>query len=353
MPLILAALLAIAPQAPPRVTDIQARIQKTPFVVSLELVDWHEDAEAGKQLGDKMLFAGTMAPPGAVLSVHVEPNVPLTSPTKWRERLAPPGKPFDVQSTPCIDASAELAPGMLQSDYHAYFATRTHVLDVHVSRVTDQKDGFPRIEFERIVKSLRIRLLRRGWAEHYPEVIGAPMTLAAVLGVDQKAWQDRYLVKHAGEWPAHFANAEYLHYLGAPIDQQLAAYDQAAALIAKVPVPDAKTRFALAMLLEGRSLALHDAKRHADAIAPLEQACAILQELRHPERGGPAYNLACEHALCHHEAAALDALRRAIEADPRYRDSAAKDADFATLEDKPEFKRLLGPPVGKVPSKQD
>lgn len=348
---LLVALLAVAPQTPPTVTEIQARIAKTQFVVSLDLSDWREDREQGKALGDKLLFAGTIAPPGSVLSVLVEPNAPPVAPTKWRERLAPAGTHFDVQFTPCVDASVELAPGMLQSDYHAFFATREHALHVHVSRLVDDKEGFPRTEFERIVKSLRVRLLRRGWAEDYPDAIARPMTMAAVLGVDQKAWQEKYLGKHAEEWPAHFANAEYLHHLAAPIEQRLAAYDRALTLMGKVDQPDEKTRFAIAMLLEGKSLALYGAKRYSDSIAPLEQSCAILKNLAHRERGGPAYNLARAHALGKHEAAAIDALRRAIDADAHYRDRAAEDADFASLEDKPAFRKLLAKPAGKEPSK--
>lgn len=351
---IFAALLAVAPQTPPTVTEIQARIPKTRTVVSLDLCDWREDREQGQALGDKLLFAGTMAPRGSVLSVIVEPNVPPVAPTKWRERLAPAGTHFNVQFTPCVDASAEIAPGMLQSDYHAFFATREHVLHVHASRLTDgtdDKEAFPRSEFERIVKSLRVRLLRRGWAEDYPDAIGVPMTMAAVLGVDQKAWQEKYLTKHAEDWPAHFANAEYLLHLGAPLEQQLAAYDKAIALMGKIDKPDGKTRFAIAMLHEGKSLALYGAKRHADSIAPLEQCCAILKELAHRERGGPAYHLARAHALCKREAPALDALRRAIEADAQFRDRAAEDADFASLADKPAFRKLLATPARKDPPK--
>jgi tetratricopeptide (TPR) repeat protein len=242
---------------------------------------------------------------------------------------------------------------MRQSDYHAYFATRTHVLDVHVSRMTDGQESFPREEFERIVRSVRVLLLRRGWKEDYPNEVAVPMTLASILGVDQKQWTESYFVKHAEEWPTNFANAEFLHYLKAPLERQLAAYDKALALIAKLEKPDAKVRFAAAMLHEGRGLALYDAKRYDDSIAPQAEGYKILSEIGRKERGALAYNLACSHALAKHREPALEFLKKAVEVDPRFRESAAKDADFATLAGDAEFKKLIAPPAPAPPLKKD
>lgn len=340
----LAMILALSCQSPQSVTDIQARIPKTFCVVSVALADWHEDHPQGHPLGDKLLMSGTMAPDGAMLTLIVEPNVPPVSPQTWRQRLAPKGQPFEVGATPCADTTSEPLPGMKMSDYHAFFATRTHSLDLHVSG-TPGAAPFPRAEFERIVKSLRVLLLRRGWTEDYPEAIAAPMTVAAVLGVDQKEWRDGYLGQHAGDWAAHFANAEHLHALKAPLDQQLAAYDKALGLLTKVAAPDPKTKFALAMLHEGKSLALYDARRFADTIGPLEQACSILQELKHAERGGPAYNLACSHALCKHEGPAIAALTKAIDAAPHYREAAKTDSDFAAIARSAAFQKLVAAPA--------
>ncbi|HTF88186.1 MAG TPA: tetratricopeptide repeat protein [Planctomycetota bacterium] len=349
---LLLALVPQSPQSPQMVTDIQARIPKTFFVVSLALTDWKEQAGDPMGLGDKLVFAGTLAPAGSILTVIAELNEPQVSPKTWRERLAPPGKLFDVEFTPCVDSTSELAPGMVQSDYHAYFATRTHALDLHISRLGDKQEGFPREEFERIVKSLRILLLRRGWAEDYPESIQVPMTMASILGVDQKQWKESYLPKHAEEWPAHFASAEFLHNLESPFEEQLAAYDKALALIAKVEQPDKKTRYATAILHEGRSFAFYDAKKFEDSIPPLQQSLAILTELGSKDRAGIAYNLACSQALTRHRDEALAALKQAIEVDPRYRQKAADDSDFASLAEDAEFKKLIAQPAPKTPPKK-
>lgn len=49
------------------------------------------------------------------------------------------------------------------------------------------------------------------------------------------------------------------------------------------------------------------------------------------------YNLACLEALTRNREAAIEHLRRAIELDPQVKDYAAKDEDFDSLRDDPEF----------------
>jgi hypothetical protein len=49
------------------------------------------------------------------------------------------------------------------------------------------------------------------------------------------------------------------------------------------------------------------------------------------------FDLACNEALNGERDAALDHLREAVEADPKYRDYAAKDADFDSVRDDPRF----------------
>lgn len=344
-----ALLLSIAAVAPQSVTEIQSRVPGTREVLSLDLAEWTEDREIAapmrEMLGDKLLMVGSVGPGGATLSVVVESNEPLASPKAWRERLAPPGEVFELRSASCVDSSSEVLPGMQQSDFHGYFATRTHVYDVHVSKLHETDDEpFPRKEFERIVDSLRLRLLRRGWAEDYPREIAAPMTLASVLGVESEAWTRKYLPEHSGEWAAHFANAEHLRPTKATTKQKLAAYDKALELLAKVEEPGVKERFATAILYEGKNLVHYEAKDYKASIAPMEKGLAIVTELGRPERAGFAYNLACSNALLKRRRPAVDALAIAIEVDPRYRGSAARDSDFAALRDYRPFQKLLEEP---------
>jgi quercetin dioxygenase-like cupin family protein len=64
----------------------------------------------------------------------------------------------------------------------------------------------------------------------------------------------------------------------------------------------------------------------------------------HPESGSLYYNLACLEALQGDRAAALGALRRAVELRPEAADWARDDEDLASLRDDPEFRALAALP---------
>ncbi len=343
--MLLALLSALALQLPAAHTQIQTRVPKTNWVVVLLLNGWKESGEQDplrKGLGEKLVFSGTMDPPGTILTMIAEPNARSISPDAWRKHFAVPGTEFEVQLSACVDASVKLenAPGF--SDYHAYTCAAGYCFDLHVSRISpDGQEGLPRAEFERIVQTMRILLLRRGWAEYYPDELGYQMTLAALSGPGRQGWKVNYLPKHAGEWTANFVEAEFLHNDRAPLEQQIACYEQALEQLGKLEKPGPKERFGWAMACDGLSLALYDGKRFADSIAPLQKACALLTELDRRERAPLFYNLACAQALTKHDKEALAALQKAIEVEPRFRDNAAKDEDFAALRASPEFQKLV------------
>jgi hypothetical protein len=77
--------------------------------------------------------------------------------------------------------------------------------------------------------------------------------------------------------------------------------------------------------------AAEPAYRAGDYDRAIEIASAGLAD--HPENGGLHYNLACFNALAGHRQAAIDHLRRAIDADPRTRGWAASDEDLASVRD--------------------
>ncbi len=78
------------------------------------------------------------------------------------------------------------------------------------------------------------------------------------------------------------------------------------------------------------------------------EARAILDEglQTHPESANLHYHVACLEALQGGRGAALDALRRAAELEPRIREWAREDEDFASLHDCPEFRALIDPGQG-------
>jgi tetratricopeptide (TPR) repeat protein len=61
----------------------------------------------------------------------------------------------------------------------------------------------------------------------------------------------------------------------------------------------------------------------------------------HPESPSLLYELACLEASQGHRDAALAALGKAIEREPKLREAAAGDEDFAALRDDPEFRGLV------------
>jgi quercetin dioxygenase-like cupin family protein len=74
-----------------------------------------------------------------------------------------------------------------------------------------------------------------------------------------------------------------------------------------------------------------------------ERARAILEEglSLHPRAGSLHYNLACLEAREGNRAAALTALRRAVELQPEAAEWARSDEDLASLRSEPDFRELL------------
>jgi tetratricopeptide (TPR) repeat protein len=76
----------------------------------------------------------------------------------------------------------------------------------------------------------------------------------------------------------------------------------------------------------------YQAKEYERAVEVMTQA---LQE--HPDNSNVLYNLACVESLAGQRDAALGHLARAIELDPRMKDWAQSDADFAPIRQDPGF----------------
>jgi len=350
--MLLALLAALPLQVPIAVQEIQSHVGRTPWVVSVGLADWKEAPDGNplaKELGDKLVLNGTCAPEGTTLTLIAEPNPQMISPAAWRKRFAIPGTEFDIQLSACVDASIKEPKdpkGPTLSDYHAFTCAAAWCFDLHVSRVSaDGKEALSRDAFERIVRSTRYLLLRRGWQEHYPEQVGYQMTLAALAGPGRSGWKEKILPQHEEDWIAHFVEAEFLRLEKAPVQAQIAQYQRSLDLATKLEKPGPKELFATAIVCDGLSLALHDAGKYAESIAPLEQGYKLLAGMNRRERGALAYNLACSQALLKKDKEALAALSNAISADAHFRDAAAQDLDLAALRDLPEFQKLVGKPA--------
>jgi tetratricopeptide (TPR) repeat protein len=85
---------------------------------------------------------------------------------------------------------------------------------------------------------------------------------------------------------------------------------------------------------------LAQAGRFDEAIALMERDAEA-----HPDHPGLMYNLACYEALAERVDDALEHLAGAIELDPRFRDFATTDSDFASIRDDPRFTEALSRPA--------
>jgi tetratricopeptide (TPR) repeat protein len=84
-----------------------------------------------------------------------------------------------------------------------------------------------------------------------------------------------------------------------------------------------------------KALKLYRQERYAEAAESLRDA---VRRIDHP---GLHYNLACFAALSGSPDEAFEHLRRAVEADPRFRDQARAEGDFAAVRDDPRFEEAL------------
>lgn len=334
-------------QTPPAVQEIQARVPHSRWTVLVGLAGWKDVPEQDplrKALGEKLVLAGGAAPAGCVVTLVAEPNPQKISPVAWRKRFGIPGTEFDCSLAACVDASQRASGGPAISDYHAFTCAAEWCFDLHVSRVATGKDDaepLPRAEFERIVRSQRFLLLRRGWAEDYPAEFEKQMTLAALAGPGRAPWKENVLAKHPDDWAVHFVEAELLHEEHAAFEAQFAEYSRTLELLEKLEKPGPREIYATAIACDGCALALHDAGKHAESIAPLEKACSLLTTLGRKERGALSYNLACAQARCGQSEAALRSLGLAIAVEARLREAAARDEDLAGLRGTPQFQKLL------------
>jgi len=78
-----------------------------------------------------------------------------------------------------------------------------------------------------------------------------------------------------------------------------------------------------------------------------DEAIALMQRDAEVHRDHPAllYNLACYEALADRRDDALEHLARAVELNPRFREFAESDSDFAGLRDDPRFSAVVSRPA--------
>jgi tetratricopeptide (TPR) repeat protein len=93
---------------------------------------------------------------------------------------------------------------------------------------------------------------------------------------------------------------------------------------------------------DGHGYALYGQKKYEDAARELREAAKIAADLKRPEdQGHCLYNVACCLALSKRGDEAIATLKESIALQPKGREDAAKDEDFASIATRPEFQALL------------
>ncbi len=75
----------------------------------------------------------------------------------------------------------------------------------------------------------------------------------------------------------------------------------------------------------------------------MDRAIEAMEKLleRHPEEPLGLYNLACYASLAGERERALELLRRAVQADRRFRKRALEEEDFSSIRDDPRFREIV------------
>ncbi|MDP6410006.1 MAG: tetratricopeptide repeat protein [Planctomycetota bacterium] len=336
--------LLLTPREAP---TVEARVPNTYLGIALQLEGFQENVEltreAGAALGERAVLFGSIGPTRASLSIIAERSEGEATSEAWRARLTE-GEPllFSIGGTSCSEARE--APGEEERiEFHAFLLAGGYCFDLRVRTGAEAgPDALSREAFVEMVRSFRVALLRRGWRADYPAAVLALMHEAAVRAPRGEPWLREEAARRSDDYAVPFVRAEMLEVSGGPVEETLAAYARASALLDGLEAPTPAQRFARAVCADGSGLTLAKSGRAAEALAHYRKGHAIAASLGHAVRGPLAYNLACAAAQTGENKLALDYLERAIGVLPRYRAMAGIDVDFETLRGDARFRRLVG-----------
>jgi hypothetical protein len=344
------ALFAVAtllqtPAVAPGPRDVQVRAPASFVYLSLDIAGYLHDprleTRLAAQYGNRALTAGGFH--GASVTIVAQPDQPHRASRAWRDELSS-GERFEIGEVAC-STLAQKIPGDDQSIVHfnAYPVAAGFVFDVHVSgQRSAGHAAVERAEFEAIVRSIRVQFVRRGQPQDLPPDVRNAMNAALTAWPKWREPLERRSVDAPDDVALAFSLGELLRFAEAPKDEIRAAHERAGRLFAALEQPTRAQTVAWILCEESRGLALLTSGQSAEALAPLRKARDMAQALAHVSRAGVSYNLACAAALSNARDEAIAALTAAIEADPIYRATAARDPDLASLAKDERFIALIG-----------
>lgn len=344
----LTALALLVVQAAPApaadVRDVQVRIPKTFLHLSFDIAAFEHDprleTRLSAQFGERALTAGSFH--GANITVFAEKNEQALDSKRWRDAMSH-GEPFEVGATACTTL-VQAIPGDQLSMVHfnAYPVAAGYAFDVHVSGMRSAEgEAITRAEFEGIVRSVRVQFVRRGFPEDLPDEVRAAMTRSLCAWPKWREPLDIALRANKDDVHLAFSLGELLRFAEAPKAEIAAAHARAGELFRALEAPTRPQNVAWILCEESRGLAYLTDGKVQDALPHFRRARDLAQALGHEAFAGVSYNLACTCARLGRKDEALTVLADAIAKDERYRETAAKDSDLASLVGDARFEALL------------
>jgi hypothetical protein len=152
---------------------------------------------------------------------------------------------------------------------------------------------------------------------------------------------------YAAEHASDVAKSSFASFLEGEIATGLEDWERARTAYARAleldattdPFPDDGIAWASR---DGLGTAFWGLKKYDDAIRELTLAAKVAADLKRPEdQGHCLYNLACSQALSGKGDEALATLKQSLALDPKQKEHASKDDDFASIRARPEFQTLV------------
>lgn len=356
---LLAALALLLPPAPtpsrsqeppvapaPAPVDAKADVYGSPLQVSFSAPGWERDARLetrlSEQFGLRTVAAGRFH--GASLTIHFQPDEPPQPSSAWRDQTSK-GTPFEVGGIACAVQEQRLpGDGRAMVRYSAFALADGRVFELHVAAPrTNESETCSHEQFEELVRSWRVQVVRFGKAQELPDAARDCMARALAKGAQGLAELEREVDKPSEDklLAAHqaFAFAELLHLTAKAPEQRHEAHMRAAERLAALAERDDRLQFALALSEHGAGVAALALGKAEEARERLARAVELAG--KHVLQREARYELGVAFALLGKREEALAALTEAIGLDGRLRARAEHDRRLDVLSADPRFTELV------------
>lgn len=348
------ALLGSAPAIDAEV--VSGRVAGTSIGFALSVNDFPRDdvglTALRKTYGETAVWRGLRQPGDTTVNIITVHGKIHTS-AEWRDIILGNKKVgaglFDIDGTACAEQVRELTFPYRSVGWHAYVTAHDACVDVHAFTTAKGDElGITKDEFEKIVKSVRFAIVRRGawndFSERYLE-----LSRQALASDDGIAWLKEQLASAPkDDRAAALALAEHMMEAKADPAELVKAFTLAAAPSASAEKPSAKLVFARALALDGLGVASLQLGKPEEALARLLESRELGTTASLTARAGIAYDLAAAYAANKDVEHAMQQLKIAVALEPIWLGFAARDSLFDAVRAEPAFAEFV-PAIKKAP----